>query len=190
MLCFIAFCRYCIFYKLKVCGNPVSSTAVSASFQTAFVHFMCHISLILQYFKHLYYYHIYCADLWSVIFDVTITKRFQMMVSIFYQRIFLIRICALFFYTWCHCTHNRLQFSSVAQSCPTLCSPMDCNMPGLPVHHQLLEFTQTYVHWVGDAIQPSHSLSSPSPPAFNLSQHQGLFQWVRSSHQVAKVLEF
>ena len=79
------------------------------------------------------------------------------------------------------------QFSSVAQSCPTLCDPMDCSMPGLPVHHQLPEFTQTHVHWVSDAIQPSHPLSSPLPPTFNLSQHQGLFKWVSSSHQVAKV---
>ena len=68
------------------------------------------------------------------------------------------------------------QFSSIAQSCPTLCDPMDCSMPGLPVHHQLLEFTQTHVRRVGDAIQPSHPLSSPSPPAFSLYQHQGLFQ--------------
>ena len=82
------------------------------------------------------------------------------------------------------------QFSSVTQSCPTLCNPMDCSTPGLPVHHQLLEPTQTHVHWVGNAIQPSHPLSSPSPPALNLSQHQGLFKWVSSSHQVAKVLEF
>ena len=82
------------------------------------------------------------------------------------------------------------EFSSVAQSCPTLCNPMDCSTPGLPVHHQLREFTQTHVHWVGDAIQPSHPLSWPSPPAFNLSQHQGLFKWVSSSHEVAKVLEF
>ena len=67
---------------------------------------------------------------------------------------------------------------------------MNCSTPGLPVHHQLPESTQTHVHRVGDAIQPSHSLSSPSPPALNLSQHQGLFQWVSSSHQVAKVLEF
>ena len=80
--------------------------------------------------------------------------------------------------------------SSVAQSCPTLCNPMDCSTPGLLVHQQLPELAQTHVHWVGDAIQPSHPLLSPSPPAFNLSQHQGLFQWVRSSHQVAKVLEF
>ena len=68
--------------------------------------------------------------------------------------------------------------------------PMDCSMSGLRVHHQFLEFTQTHVHWVGDAIQPFHPLSSPSPPTFNLSQHQGLFKWVSSSHQVAKVLEF
>ena len=83
-----------------------------------------------------------------------------------------------------------IQFSSVDQSCPTLCDPVDCSTPGLPVHHQLPEFTQTHVHRVGDAIQPSHPLSSPSPPAFNFSQHQGLFQWVSSSHEVAKMLEF
>ena len=81
-------------------------------------------------------------------------------------------------------------FSSVAQSCLTLCNPVGCSTPGFPVHHQLLEFTQTHVHWVGDAVQPSYPLLSPSPPTFNLSQHQGLFQWVSSSHQVAKVLEF
>ena len=84
----------------------------------------------------------------------------------------------------------RHQFSSVAQSCLTLCNPMNRSTPGLPVHHQLLEFTQTHVHWVSDTIQPSHPLSSPSPPALNLSQHQDLFKWVRSSCQVAKVLEF
>ena len=83
-----------------------------------------------------------------------------------------------------------VQFSSVTQSCPTLCYPMNCSTLGLPVHPQLLEFTQTHVHWVGDAIQSSHPLSSPSPPAFNLSQHQCLFQWVSSSCQLAKVLEF
>ena len=82
------------------------------------------------------------------------------------------------------------QFSSVTQLCPTLCGPMDCRMPGLPVHHQLPVFTQTHVHRVSDAIHPSHPLSFPSPPAFNLSQHQGLFKWVSSSPQVAKVLEF
>ena len=82
------------------------------------------------------------------------------------------------------------QFNSVAQSCPTLRHPMDCNTPCLPVYHQLPEFTQTHAHQVGDVIQPSHPLSSPSPPAFNLSQHQSLFQRVNSLHEVAKVLEF
>ena len=81
------------------------------------------------------------------------------------------------------------QFSSVAQSCLTLCDPMDCSTPGFPIHHQLPQLDYTHVHQVSDAIQPSHPLSSPSSPAFNLSQHQGLFKWVSSSHQVAKVLE-
>jgi len=81
-------------------------------------------------------------------------------------------------------------FSSVAQSCLTLCNPMDCSTPGFPVHNQLLEFAQPCAHWAGDATQPSNPLSSPSPPAFNLSQHQGLFHWVSCLHQVAKVLEF
>ena len=85
---------------------------------------------------------------------------------------------------------NVVQISSVAQLCPTLCNPTDCSTPGLPVHHQLPEITQTHVHRVGDAIQPSHPLSSPSPPTFNLSQHQGLFKWVSSSSQLTKVLEF
>ena len=83
-------------------------------------------------------------------------------------------------------TAYSVQFSSVAQSCLTLCDPMDCSTPSLPVHCQLPEFTQTHVHWVGDAMQPSLPMSSPSPPAFNLSQHQGLFQWVSSSQQVDK----
>ena len=86
-----------------------------------------------------------------------------------------------------------VQFSSVqllSHVRPTLCDPMNHSMPGFPVYHQLLKFTQTCVHWVGDAIQPSHPQSSPSPPATNPSQHQGLFQWVSSSHEVAKVLEF
>ena len=85
-------------------------------------------------------------------------------------------------------THHSVHFNSVAQSCPTLSDLMNRSTPGLPVHHQPPEFTQTHVHWVSDAIQPSHSLSSPSLPTFNLSQHQGLLQWVSSSHQVAKVL--
>ena len=82
-----------------------------------------------------------------------------------------------------------LPFSSVTQSCPTLCDPMDCSTPGFPVHQQFPELTQSLVHQVSDAIQPSHPLLSPSPLTFNLSQHQGLFQGVSSSHQVAKVLE-
>ena len=83
-----------------------------------------------------------------------------------------------------------VQFSSVTQLCPTLCDPMNRSTPGLPVHHQFPEFTQTHVHWVSDAIQPSHPLSSLFPPAPNTFQHQSLFQWVNSSHEVAKVLEF
>ena len=85
---------------------------------------------------------------------------------------------------------SNIQFDSVAQSCPILCDPMNRSMPGLPIHHQLPEFTHTQAHWVSDAIQPSHPLSSPSPPAPNPSQHQGLLQWVNSSHEVAKVLAF
>ena len=85
---------------------------------------------------------------------------------------------------------SSVQFSSFTQFCPTLCDLMDCSIPGFPVHHQLLELAQTHIHWVDYAIQPSHPLSSPSSPAFNLSQHQGLSQWVNSSHQVAKILEF
>ena len=83
-----------------------------------------------------------------------------------------------------------VQFSSVAQSCPTLCDPMNRSTPGLPVHHQIPEFIQTHVHQVRDAIQPSHPLLFPSPPAPNPSQHHSLFQWINSSHEVSRVLEF
>ena len=83
---------------------------------------------------------------------------------------------------------SSIQFSHLVMS--DSLNPMYCSMPGLPVHHQFPGFTQIHVHWVGDAIQPSHPLSSPFPPAFSLSQHQGLFKWVSSSHKVAKVLEF
>ena len=93
--------------------------------------------------------------------------------------------------------YNRMEVVMVVIVCSVqslsrvqLCDPMDCSTPGLPVHHQLPEFTQTHVHWVGNAIQPSHPLSSSSPPSFNLSQHQGPFKWVRSSHQVAKYWSF
>ena len=97
------------------------------------------------------------------------------------------------------CTWNYLSLfliywlqsvSSVAQSCPTLCDPMNRSTSGLPVHHQVPKLAQTHVHWVSDAIQPFYPLLAPSPPAFNLSQHQGLFQWVNSLHQMATVLEF
>ena len=87
-------------------------------------------------------------------------------------------------------TTGPIDISSVTQSCPTLCDPMNCSTLGLPVHHQLLESTQTHVHWVSGSIQPSHPLSFPSSLTLNLSQLQGLFQWVNSLHQVAKVLEF
>ena len=93
------------------------------------------------------------------------------------------------FSTWWFVTPSCFWCCSVAKSCPALCNPMDCSTPGFPVHHQLLELTQIHVCRICDAVQPSHPLSSPSPPAFNLSQHQGLSQWVSSSHQVAKVLE-
>ena len=95
------------------------------------------------------------------------------------------------------CIHKALttdflmnQFNSVTQSCLTVCDSMDQSMPGFPVHHQFPEPTQTHVHRASDAIQPSHPLLSPSPPTFSLSQYQGLFQWVNSSHQVAEVFEF
>ena len=88
------------------------------------------------------------------------------------------------------CKFITVQFSSVTQSCLTVCNSMDCSMPGFTVHHQFPERTQTHGHLVSDAIQPSHPLSPPSPPAISLSQHQGLLQWVNSLHQVAKVLEF
>ena len=87
-------------------------------------------------------------------------------------------------------TGPSVWFSSVTQLCQTLCDLMDCSVPIFPVHHQFLELAQTHVHRVGYAIQPSHPLSSPSPPIFSLSQHQSLFQWISSSHQVTKVLEF
>ena len=98
-------------------------------------------------------------------------------------------LLTLFYFPLMSTFYFFYQFSSVTQLCPTLCDPMDCSRPGFPVHHQLLELTQTHVHWVGDAIQPSHLLLSPSPPAFNLSQNQGLFQRVSSSDKVDKILE-
>ena len=89
--------------------------------------------------------------------------------------------------TW---TGNERDSTCNHPVCLTLCDPMDCSIPGFTVHHQLPEPTQTHIHLISDVIKPSHPLSSPSPPAFNLSQHQCLFKWISSSHQVAKVLEF
>ena len=118
---------------------------------------------------------------------------------VFQPFIFIFKFFSFYFYSVCSVflsffffnqTSWAEQFSSVAQSCLTLCDPMDCSIPGFPVHHQFLELAQTHDHRVGDAIQPSLPLSSPSLPAFNLSHHQGLFQRVTSSNQVAKVLEF
>ena len=114
---------------------------------------------------------------------VLLWKGFGILSCDFSAFINMIIFC-LYFIKFC------IQFSSVTQSYPTLCNSMACSTPGSPVHHQLWELAQTHVHQVSDAIQLSHPLSSPSPPAFNLSQHQDLFKWVRSSHQVAKVLEF
>ena len=88
------------------------------------------------------------------------------------------------------CEMNQFSPVQFSRSVVSLCDPMDCSTPGFPVHHQLPEFTQTHAHWVSDAIQPSHPLSSPSPPAFNPSQRQGPFKWDSCSHQLAKVLEF
>ena len=88
------------------------------------------------------------------------------------------------------CLWNKFSSVQFSHSVVSDCDPMNRSTPGLPVHHKLPEFTQTHAHRVSDAIQPSHPLSSPSPPAPNPSQHQGLFQWVNSSHEMAKVLEF
>ena len=107
-----------------------------------------------------------------------------------FQWVSSMRLTLLFYHCLWHLkVAQSFKFSSVTQLCPTLSDLMDCSTPGLPVHHQLPESTQTHVHGISDAIQPSHPLWSPSP-AFNLSQRQGLFKWVSSSHQVSKILEF
>jgi len=121
-----------------------------------------------------------------------LTNFICMCLDVWLSYLSLIYNCGLIGYwsVWVSSYELKIQFSSVGQLCPTLCDPMDCSTPGFPVHHQLLELAQTLVYRVSDAIQPSYPLSSPSPPAFNVSQHQGLFIWVSSSHQVAKGLEF
>ena len=112
---------------------------------------------------------------WSA--DVNICILWTKQLCCYYQNMF---ICLMLYLLIC---------CLVTQLCPPICDPMDCSTPGFHVLHYLLELAQTHVHWISDAIQPAHPLLSPSPPAFNLSQHQGLFQWVSSSHQVAKGLE-
>ena len=108
--------------------------------------------------------------------------------KLFYKNVsglnIIMTMCSIFL------TCPSVQFSSVTQPCPTLCDPLNCSKSVFPVHHQLTELTQIHVQRVSDAIQPSHPLLSPSPPVLNLSHHQGLFKWVSSSHQVAKVLVF
>ena len=122
--------------------------------------------------------------LWEMMWDASLRE---------YHVCPLVLYLLFFFFSILSCPLHIIssfQFSSVALSCLTLCNPMNCSTPGLPVHHQLPELTQTHVHRVSDAIQPSHPLSSPSPPSPNPSQHQSLLQWVNSSHEVAKVLAF
>ena len=138
------------------------------------------------YLAHLYRFlqpHVivYSLPIWEACFRLTNGKFFWEIVSIVgWLGIILVKGFSFVV---------PVQFSSVTQSCPTLCDPMNRSTPGLHVHHQIPEFTQTHVHQVSDAIQPSQPLSSPSP-APSPSQHPGLFQWVNSSHEVAKVLEF
>ena len=128
-----------------------------------------------------------CVSLFIFCFDYLSTSVSGMLMSS--TVIVLLSISPFMSFSVCLMYWGAPMLGTSVQSCLTLCDPMDCSTAGLPVHHQLLEFTQTHVHWVSDAIQPSHPLSSPFPPAFNLSQRQSLFKWV-SSLQVAKVLEF
>ena len=161
--------------------------------------------------KHLYFYHLTITIVFHIQFDMCLSYLLKNMYTGIYNRLFC-KMWSYYLYNFPYCNFHlqwnakyfpgyyisfkiflmaaSVQFSSVAQLCLTLCDPMNCSTPGLPVHHQLLAFTQAHVHRVDDAIQPSHLLLSPSPPAPNPSQHQGLFQWVNSSNQVAKVLEF
>ena len=137
---------------------------------------------------------VYCITIcwaWHVLYFYTCI----LFLNLYYMCKLLVTVFLLLYSQWSCCfliyqSFSFLQFSLVAQSCLTICDPMNCSTPGLPVHQQHPEFTQTLVHWVGDAIQSSHPLLSPSHPTFNVSQYQGLFQWVSSLHQVAKVLEF
>ena len=150
-------------------------------------------SVCLSFWSMLIIDHLLCRFSQSLNFVdwILVVKFFSFDLSIFYKLVVgswgLVRLDLMFL---TECFISSVQFSSVGLSCPTLCNPMNCSTPSLPVHHQLPEFTQTHVHRVSDAIQPSHPLSYPSSPAPNPFQHQSLFQWVNSSHEVAKVLEF
>ena len=139
----------------------------------------------MTYYMSLYFFLFY----WSIV-DLQCCVSFRYIAKWFSYTFFCIFFFILDYYQICAIQLFLVQFSSVTQSCLTLCDPMNGSIPGLPGHHQLLASTQTHVRWVSDTIQPSHPLSSPLPPALSLSQHQGLFKWVSSSHQVAKVLEF
>ena len=130
-------------------------------------------------------------DLDRVVHSFIIFPNHTPWISIYYYcLVWILSSIGVGKYVWSHYCVTSDQIRSVAQSCPTLCDPMNHSTPVLPVHHQLPEFTETHVHRVSDAIQPSHPLSSPCPPAPNPSQHHSLFQWVNSSYEVAKVLEF
>ena len=129
----------------------------------------------------------YKSSQWSILEKPSVRYMIFRINRYFNQLVLLTNLFAMYFLG---VTFSSVQFSSVTQLFLTLCDPMDCSPPGLPVHHQCPEFTQTHVHQASGAIQPSYHLSSPSLPTFNLSQNQGLFKWVGSSHQVAKVLEF
>ena len=153
-----------------------------------------YICMCICIYKNKFYIYIY------IFFSRTLSKFvtrfcssplcFSLLGTISFLRYLLSFLSFFLFFFEAFCFLRDIQISSVTQLCPTLCDPMDCSTPGLPVHHQFPEFTQTHVHWVSDAIQPPHPLSSPSPPAISLSQHQSLFKWVSSSQKVAKVLEF
>ena len=154
----------------------------------------------LYFVLHLFYLLFFCflfpVILWVnwTFFRISFLSTYSIFNTSLYIPVLVVVLCIILCIhhlsaCWCHLT-SSVQFSSVTQSYPTLCDPMDCSMPGFPVHRQLPELAQTHVHRVAEDIQPSHPLLSPSPPAFNLSQYQSLFQWVSSSHQVAKVLEF
>ena len=135
----------------------------------------------MTYYMSLYFFLFY----WSIV-DLQCCVSFRYIAKWFSYTFFCIFFFILDYYQICAIQLFLVQFSSVTQSCLTLCDPMNGSIPGLPGHHQLLASTQTHVRWVSDTIQPSHPLSSPLTPAFNLSQHQGLFQWVTSSYQVEK----